>query len=259
VVSDRDGNKFSVRGLRSFLKSQGLDTNGSSLLEQARQVLLWAESQNCGQKKLLRHTLIRGAINGNELTGRLDQMLKAYKQQTLDYGRHSRYGDEWKISCYLVVLEKWKPKILPHPPMVDCLSDIMNQCVRVYEKWYSDRFSQPKVRASVMNCFLTRYSASDARESQLKKHIDGANVDGSVILACPTHDPYEGGALKVWDKRRFLPSKKHDEKEDSVYLYDDLRPGDVILLGARLWHQALPITRGTRFALVLFLRLQYDK
>lgn len=28
---------------------------------------------------------------------------------------------------------------------------------------------------------------------------DGANVDGSCILALPTDEPFEGGALHVWD------------------------------------------------------------
>ena len=77
---------------------------------------------------------------GRILAERFPAVKAAYVQQALDYGRHSRYGDRWKISCYLVVLEKWKPKIMPHAPMVDAMGDVMELCRIRFEAWYAERF-----------------------------------------------------------------------------------------------------------------------
>ena len=33
-------------------------------------------------------------------------------------------------------------------------------------------------------------------------HIDGAHVDGSIILALPTDFPFEGGGVTVWEQQR---------------------------------------------------------
>ena len=140
-----------------------------------------------------------------------------------------------------VVLEKWKPKIMPHEPMVSALSDVVDMCCRRFEEWYLERFERSR-RASVMNAFVTRYRPRPD-EAELKKHIDGANVDGSVILALPTDEPFEGGKLKVWDGR---PTVLHEYA---------MAPGDCIFLDARVWHQGCAISSGARYALVLFLRL----
>jgi quercetin dioxygenase-like cupin family protein len=49
----------------------------------------------------------------------------------------------------------------------------------------------------------------------------------------------------VWDGR--------PEQQEFVYR---MRAGDVIFLDNGVWHQAKPITSGTRWALVLFLRVR---
>ena len=78
-------------------------------------VSLWFHP--CGTRRL-RHVLVRGCVSPQLLHERFPQIKGAYTQQALDYGKNSRYGDRWKISCYIVVLEKWKPKIMPHEPTV---------------------------------------------------------------------------------------------------------------------------------------------
>jgi len=239
AVSDRTGTRFVERSLRSMLKRRGVAVPTGSRLELAS-ALLEAERTTVGPcKRRPRHALVRGAVDGASLRGKFAAMKAAYAQQALDYGPQSRYGNQWRISCYLVVLEKWKPKIAPHPPMVAAMGKVMRRCVRAYEDWYASNFDETK-EATVMNCFVTRYSGAD---NQLEKHVDGANVDGSVILACPTDDPFQGGALKVWERKK-------------EYHYDDMRPGDCIFLEGPLWHQAMPISTGTRYALVLFLSLR---
>merc|ERR1712014_193632 len=124
----------------------------------------------------MRHTIKKHAISVEKLDKLFPQMKTAYAQQPLDYGRNSRYGDKWKISCYLVVMENWKPKIQPHMPMVQCMGSVMNACTKAFQQWYCQLRTLASVEVSVMNAFVTRYRAVH-EEDQLKKHIDGAGVD----------------------------------------------------------------------------------
>jgi len=259
MVSDAKGERFSERGLASVVRQRGLvvekEASTRTLAEALASDLDVSKRRGAAayappaSGRRLRHALVRGGVDGAVLRAKFPAMRDAYIQQRLDYGRHSRYGDSWRISCYVVVMASAKPRIAPHQPMVDCMGDIMDACVALFEQWYSRHFHRAAT-ASVMNCFVTRYRPRHD-EDQLKKHIDGANVDGSVILALPTDDPFDGGDLKVWDG----PPTGSD-RQPPLFHYADLRPGDAILLDGRLWHQAMPITSGTRYALVLFLKLR---
>eukprot|EP00933_Yihiella_yeosuensis_P016133 TRINITY_DN13898_c2_g1_i1.p1 TRINITY_DN13898_c2_g1~~TRINITY_DN13898_c2_g1_i1.p1 ORF type:complete len:326 (+),score=66.06 TRINITY_DN13898_c2_g1_i1:60-1037(+) len=254
TVSDKTNTQFSLRGLTKYLKMKGVEvfegsTDEETIAVNAERLLqLLDEAADSGKSTAkgsrLRHELVKGGYSPEDLQARFSAMKEAYMQQPLDYGRNSRYGDKWRISCYLVVMENWKPKIEAHEPMVQCMGDVMNSCCKSFEKWHCEKKGLKSVDVSVMNAFVTRYRPT-AEEDQLKRHIDGANVDGSVILALPTDDPFEGGELIVWDGPR--PQKE--------YTYQ-MKPGDCIFLDNAVWHQAKPITSGERWALVLFLRLR---
>lgn len=98
--------------------------------------------------------------------------------------------------------------------------------------------------------------------SALLKHIDGAGkVDGSVVLALPIdrwtsseeENSFEGGGLTFWDGRaRRSASGKWDPEEISY----DTRSGDLAFIDRAVWHQANPITKGTRWALVIFYKVE---
>jgi len=251
IVSNKTKDQFSVVNLKKYLRMKGVEvqdgaTEEETISRNARQLLqlLDTEGTTVPPKAVqLRHALVSSVIDPERLTALFPAMKAAYVQQPLDYGRNSRYGDKWRISCYLVVMENWKPKIEAHQPMVECMGPVMDACTEAFAKWFCRQRSLASVNASVMNAFVTRYRPIQD-EDELKKHIDGANVDGSVILALPTDDPFQGGALHVWDGK---------PQRESVY---HMRPGDVIFLENAVWHQAKPITTGTRWALVIFLRLK---
>lgn len=255
VVSNSANKQFSLANLTKYLRMKGVDTfEGSTpeetILVNARRLLEFMDSTSSGPGgrprpapgNPLRHELIEGGIPADELVAKFPAMKEAYVQQPLDYGRNSRYGDKWRISCYLVVMDNWKPKIEPHLPMVDCMGPVMDACTQRFARWYCSVKSLASIDVEVMNAFVTRYRPVD-EEDQLKKHIDGANVDGSVILALPTDEPWEGGELLVWDGK---PTKEFTYR---------MKSGDLLFLDNAVWHQAKPITTGTRWALVLFLRL----
>lgn len=249
IVSNSSNTDFSAAGLAKYLRMKGVEPrtgddpeavnaeNAGLLLELLDQAIPTATIHP------LRHELVKGAVWPAQIRSLFPDMKAAYVQQVLDYGPNSRYGDRWRISCYLVVMENWKPKIEPHAPMVKCMSGVMDECVQAFSRWYRKRKALSAIDVSVMNAFVTRYRPMPD-EDQLKKHIDGANVDGSVVLALSTDDPFEGGALHVWDGR---PEKEFKYR---------MSPGDALFLENAVWHQSMPITSGTRWALVLFLRLR---
>eukprot|EP00929_Paragymnodinium_shiwhaense_P092571 TRINITY_DN52526_c0_g1_i3.p1 TRINITY_DN52526_c0_g1~~TRINITY_DN52526_c0_g1_i3.p1 ORF type:complete len:347 (-),score=69.90 TRINITY_DN52526_c0_g1_i3:69-1109(-) len=254
IVSNAKSTAFSGPNLAKYLKMKGLPVyarqgaseqevlavNAATLLEHLEKN---GDVKRDGVKA--RHAVIKELISSQRLQALYPEMVEAYKQQPLDYGRNSRYGDKWRISCYLVVMENWKPKIQPHLPMLRCLEAVMLECCEGFQEWYCNLKDCRSVDVHIMNAFVTRYKPIDG-EDQLQRHIDGANVDGSVILALPTEDHFHGGALHVWDGK---------PQRERVY---EMQSGDVMFLDTKIWHQAMPITCGTRYALVLFLKLKTD-
>jgi len=95
--------------------------------------------------------------------------------------------------------------------------------------------------------FVTRYTPCPIRDG-LAKHVDGAGkVDSSVVLALPyDHEAkFEGGGLAFWDGKDHTTGR-------SIETHYDTRSGDVAFIDPAIWHQADPITKGIRWALVIF-------
>eukprot|EP00560_Eucampia_antarctica_P006519 CAMPEP_0197824576 /NCGR_PEP_ID=MMETSP1437-20131217/1801_1 /TAXON_ID=49252 ORGANISM="Eucampia antarctica, Strain CCMP1452" /NCGR_SAMPLE_ID=MMETSP1437 /ASSEMBLY_ACC=CAM_ASM_001096 /LENGTH=110 /DNA_ID=CAMNT_0043424255 /DNA_START=276 /DNA_END=608 /DNA_ORIENTATION=- len=104
--------------------------------------------------------------------------------------------------------------------------------------------------------FITRYTPAPG-EQALLKHIDGAGkVDGSIVIALPIDrwsasdkvNSFEGGGLTFWDGKDQCTSRP-------LETHYDTRSGDLAFIDRAVWHQADPITKGTRWALVIFYKV----
>jgi hypothetical protein len=104
--------------------------------------------------------------------------------------------------------------------------------------------------------FVTRYTPNPG-EQALLKHVDGAGkVDGSVVVALPIDrwsapqddNAFEGGGLTFWDGK--------DENRLPLEIHYDTRSGDLAFIDRAVWHQADPISKGTRWALVIFYQVK---
>merc|ERR1719265_352713 len=208
MVSNSTNDDFSAKGLASYLRRKGImpterATSDETVIANAIVLLQLLDDPSVAKPlsgPKYRHEFLQNAVDPQWLEALFPEMQEAYLQQPLDYGRNSRYGDKWRISCYLVVMDNWKPKIEPHEPMVQCMAPVMNECVNLFQNWHCRRKGLESIEVTVMNAFVTRYRPIHG-EDELKKHIDGSNVDGSVILALPTDTSYSGGELHVWDGR----------------------------------------------------------
>ncbi|KAL9186042.1 hypothetical protein ACHAXT_005280 [Thalassiosira profunda] len=219
-----------------------------------------------------RHLVLPRAIS----PAYLDELMPAivadlFEPQTVTYNGGVANIKNWKISCYLEVMEGGVPCTNPHEGLRDHCRDLLETCNALFASWYRQQHacndsttSKYKVNengdpiVSRLMTFITRYTPAPD-ENALLKHVDGAGkVDGSVVVALPIdrwtapHDvnSFEGhgGGLTFWDGRRSAAAS-----EGIVY---DTRSGDVAFIDRAVWHQANPITKGTRWALVIFYKVE---
>lgn len=171
---------------------------------------------------------------------------------------------EWKISCYLEVMQGGIPCTNPNHELLKLFTPLLDACNDVFSHWYRQQHSCNRptaislggIQVQRLMTFVTRYTPNPGEEALLK-HVDGAGkVDGSVVVALPTDrwsapeddNAFEGGGLTFWDGR--------DENRMPLEMHYDTRSGDLAFIDRAVWHQANPISKGTRWALVIFYEVK---
>jgi len=193
-----------------------------------------------------RHLVVFKAISEEYLDSLFPQICANFEPQTVNYNGGIAQVSRWIISCYLEVLPGGVPTTNPHLVLLELCKPLLEACNMLFGQWYRQQHCcKVEVSCTRLMTFVTRYNASKQGQEALLKHVDGAGkVDGSLVLALPmeSESPFEGGGLTVWDAG-------HE-------LHYDTRSGDVVLLDRAVWHQADPITKGTRWALVIFYQVE---
>jgi hypothetical protein len=224
-----------------------------------------------------RHLVLTRAISPAYLDELMPQIVSnLFQPQAVTYNGGVANIKKWKISCYLEVMNGGVPCCNPQETLRDHCMDLLNTCNDLFSHWYrqqqggnkfksarykADENGNPKV--SRLMTFITRYTPAPD-ENALLKHIDGAGkVDGSVVVALPIDrwtaseevNSFEGhgGGLTFWDGVRLNKESGKNETDEIMY---DTRSGDVAFIDKGVWHQANPITKGTRWALVIFYKVE---
>jgi len=224
-----------------------------------------------------RHLVLPAAISPAYLDTLMpDIVTNLFQPQTVKYNGGVANITNWKISCYLEVMDGGIPCTNPHIGLKDHCSELLQTCNSLFATWYRQQHACNKTTSlyktdengnpivSRLMTFITRYTPAPD-ENALLKHVDGAGkVDGSIVVALPIDrwtatrevNSFEGhgGGLTFWDGRmKRCESTGKREPEEIVY---DTRSGDLAFIDRAVWHQANPITRGTRWALVIFYKVE---
>ena len=148
----------------------------------------------------LRHDVLRGAIAPRELEAAFDAIRAAFAPQQVDYSNTAYGKDHWNLSCFMEYsngVAAGKVDLGAGAPMLAVCDGILRQCDAFFLKWYDGVHPYRKGAARTLHrlqSFVTRYRPNPD-ETHLPRHIDGANVDGSVVLGLPTYSAYGGGGL----------------------------------------------------------------
>jgi len=212
---------------------------------------------------------VKSAILPSYLDEIFPRMLDLFSPQKVVYNGGIANVKEWKISCYLEVMSGGVPTTNPNLELRDLFLPLLETCDKLFIEWYRQQKAcnnnsvmkkmkvngnDGELQVNRLMTFITRYTPNPG-EQALLKHIDGAGkVDGSVVIALPmdrwsstlevnSFDGH-GGGLTFWDGRG---------RQEIHY---DTRVGDVCFIDRAVWHQADPITKGTRWALVIFYTIQ---
>mmetsp|Transcript_8152 Transcript_8152/g.12735 ORF Transcript_8152/g.12735 Transcript_8152/m.12735 type:complete len:161 (+) Transcript_8152:499-981(+) len=156
-------------------------------------------------------------------------------------------------------MESGIPCTNPKLDLLDVFLPLLETCNVLFTHWYRQQHScSGKLRSNKFTVkrimtFITRYTPNPGEEALLK-HVDGAGkVDGSIVVALPIDswsgpdNSFSGGGLTFWDGKG--PTGRPEE------IHYDTRSGDVAFIDRAVWHQANPISKGTRWALVIFYKV----
>jgi len=243
----------------------------NKILSDSHDILFKNIAKGVLRKKLskMRHLVIPKAISALYLDSLFPQILKLFNPQVVTYNGGIAKIKEWKISCYLEVMDGGIPCTNPNKELLSVCHPLLETCDLLFIKWYRQQhacnghplFSKKKHvndihKVKRLMTFITRYTPVPG-EQALLKHVDGAGkVDGSIVIALPIDrwsaskevNCFEGGGLTFWDGR----NQNTGRPLESHY---DTRNGDIAFIDRAVWHQADPITKGTRWALVIFYKV----
>lgn len=136
---------------------------------------------------------------------------------------------------------------LPYDIVDDTFRYIPTSLDKLNERYLFDLFPMRNVhKRQRMSCVsVMRYDAKDG--GKFHPHIDVAGLPGAdcrkLTVVVPLNDPasYEGGRLIIDTGERF----------DA---FDGIVPGQAVTLCSMTMHGVTPVTQGTRYSLVFFLR-----
>ncbi len=193
----------------------------------------------------MRHLVIEKAIDLAYLESLFETyILPLFHPQTVTYNGGIAKIKEWKISCYLEVMEGGVPCTNPNTALKECCKPLLDSCNELFFAWYKQQHACSsknirEIKVERLMTFITRYTPAPG-EQALLKHVDGAGkVDGSVVVALPIDrwsgpeddNSFEGfgGGITFWDGRG-----ENGRPNEINY---DTRSGDVAFIDKAVWHQ----------------------
>ena len=123
-----------------------------------------------------RHLVLNEAIVPAYLDSIFPEILRLFHPQTVNYNGGIAKIKEWKISCYIEVMEGGIPTAEPNLELLKVMTPLLESCDDIFMSWYRQKSScnRPKLRNSnILSCkrlmtFVTRYTPNPGEEALLK-------------------------------------------------------------------------------------------
>jgi hypothetical protein len=123
-----------------------------------------------------RHLVLFSAINADYLDALFPDLLKLFQPQTVHYNGGVAAIKEWKISCYLEVIDGGIPTTNPNLDLLDLFLPLLTTCSTLFLHWYRQQHScnndqsRPATIGSVrrLMTFVTRYTPAPGEQALLK-------------------------------------------------------------------------------------------
>ena len=121
-----------------------------------------------------RHVVLEKAIDPDYLDELFPKLLKLFKPQTVYYNGGIAKVPEWKISCYLEVMDGGVPTTDPNLALKAHFEPLLEACNDIFLFWYRQQHACNKAgQHSVKKChrlmtFVTRYTPNPGEQALLK-------------------------------------------------------------------------------------------
>ena len=126
----------------------------------------------------LRHLVIPRGIHPSYLDSLFPKILEHFDPQIVHYNGGIAQVKEWKISCYLEVMEGGIPCTNPNLKLLDLFQPLLDECNDLFLEWYRQQHAcnkqrQQKGQVVERTCkrimtFVTRYTPAPGEQALLK-------------------------------------------------------------------------------------------
>lgn len=121
-----------------------------------------------------RHLVLPKAVASDYLDELFPKLLELFNPQTVYYNGGVAKVPEWKISCYLEVMDGGVPTTEPNLALKDHFQPLLDACNKIFLFWYRQQHACNKVgQKPVQGCyrlmtFVTRYTPNPGEQALLK-------------------------------------------------------------------------------------------
>jgi hypothetical protein len=132
-----------------------------------------------------RHLVLKEVFDPCYLDSLFPMLLKLFEPQHVTYNGGIANVKEWKISCYLEVMDGGVPTTHPNLALRDIFQPVLNACNELFLHWYRQQHACNTLpmasRSSAMSCrrlmtFVTRYTPAPGEQALLKVRANGQRI-----------------------------------------------------------------------------------
>ena len=127
----------------------------------------------------LRHLVLSEAISPAYLDSMFPDLLKLFDPQKVTYNGGIANIKEWKISCYLEVMDGGVPTANPNTDLLHLFTPLLDECNNLFLYWYrqksacnisklSSTAKKGNIKCSRLMTFITRYTPAPGEQALLK-------------------------------------------------------------------------------------------